>query len=218
MTPSTSQSAMLGALVIVILCDPNGHLEPAVASAVAHHTARLRIVRVQPLHPSTDRLYIMDHRSAIELLTGAGDHRPPVVAITDREDAYVLKEAVSAGTMCLLARSRLSDTLGTALTRIHHGLPYYDRQLLRATLHAQRAPGVAQMHRRLTTREREILAGILAGHSTRHMAEHLDISVATVRSHIHKILTKLGVHSRIQAAGLFLTEREWTSDADDIAA
>lgn len=207
MTPSTSQSAMLGAFsVIVVLCDPHGRFEAAVAATVGHRVDQMKIVRAQPQHPTTDRLYIMDHHLAVEILTDTGRHRPQVLAITDREDGNVLKEAVSVGTIGLLSLSRLTETLTAALARIHRGQPYYDQQLLRATVHTHSVGDTKPAYPRLTAREREVLAAIVAGHTTRGMAQHLGISVATVRSHVHKVLAKLGVHSRIEAAALMLAE------------
>lgn len=52
---------------------------------------------------------------------------------------------------------------------------------------------------RLTRRETEVLRLMGEGFSTRAIAGQLDISVATVRNHIQSILTKLEVHSRLEA-------------------
>jgi DNA-binding NarL/FixJ family response regulator len=56
----------------------------------------------------------------------------------------------------------------------------------------------------LTDREREILKLLGAGNSTKAIAARLCISASTVRNHIHNILTKLGVQSRLEAAVLAL--------------
>jgi two-component system nitrate/nitrite response regulator NarL len=54
----------------------------------------------------------------------------------------------------------------------------------------------------LTQRERQCLAMLADGHSTAAMAQRLGVSAATVRTHVQAVLTKLGVHSRLQAASL----------------
>jgi PAS domain S-box-containing protein len=59
---------------------------------------------------------------------------------------------------------------------------------------AVEAPGVD-----LTEREREVLALLAQGLSTRDIAESLSISSATVRNHTQNILHKLQVHSRLEA-------------------
>ena len=52
----------------------------------------------------------------------------------------------------------------------------------------------------LTRRELDILRLMVAGASTRAMADRLHVSPATVRNHVQHILDKLGVHSRLEAA------------------
>lgn len=59
----------------------------------------------------------------------------------------------------------------------------------------------------LTAREREILRLMAYGEDTRAMARRLFISPATVRNHTQSILTKLGVHSRLEAVALAFRER-----------
>jgi DNA-binding CsgD family transcriptional regulator/tetratricopeptide (TPR) repeat protein len=52
----------------------------------------------------------------------------------------------------------------------------------------------------LTDRERAVLDGLAQGHSNRQIARALFISDKTVSVHVSRILAKLGVHSRVQAA------------------
>jgi DNA-binding CsgD family transcriptional regulator len=54
----------------------------------------------------------------------------------------------------------------------------------------------------LTAREREVLHCIAAGLQNKEIAERLRISPATVRNHVHHLLTKLHVHSKLHAASL----------------
>lgn len=54
----------------------------------------------------------------------------------------------------------------------------------------------------LTAREREILNCIAAGLQNKEIAQKLELSVATVRNHIHNTLEKLGVHSKLEAVSL----------------
>ena len=57
---------------------------------------------------------------------------------------------------------------------------------------------------RLTPREHEVLRILAFGASTGSIGELLGISQATVRSHVKSLLTKLGVHSRVEAISVFL--------------
>lgn len=54
----------------------------------------------------------------------------------------------------------------------------------------------------LTRREREVLACMVAGLTQAAMAERLSLSPHTVRTHARNILSKLGVHSTLEAAAL----------------
>ncbi len=54
----------------------------------------------------------------------------------------------------------------------------------------------------LTPREKEVLRRIVAGESTGQMAREMEIATSTLRTYIKNLLTKLGAHSRLQAAAL----------------
>lgn len=56
----------------------------------------------------------------------------------------------------------------------------------------------------LTTRERQVLDGLAAGASTAELAALLGLSMSTVRSYVKAVLSKLGVHSRLEAVILLL--------------
>ena len=74
------------------------------------------------------------------------------------------------------------------------------------SLHKRLSPEVIDS---LTSREREVLSLLAGGASARAIAETLSISISTARKHIQNILTKLGVHSTLEAAisaGPFLSQ------------
>lgn len=54
----------------------------------------------------------------------------------------------------------------------------------------------------LTPRETEVLHHVAAGLQNKEVAQKLHLSLATVRNHVHSILTKLGVHSKLEAVSL----------------
>ena len=58
--------------------------------------------------------------------------------------------------------------------------------------------------RKLTPREREILELLARGHYYREIGDALEISVSTVRSHLHSVYRKLEVKSRTQAVSKLL--------------
>jgi len=203
--------------VIVVLCDPVGMFGDEVVAAISNRGNEVNIVRSIPATTVAQTLYIMDISLASTLLPGTKGQRPAILAVTDRNDGQVLKEAVTLGAAGLLSINRPTSTLLTAIDRIASGQPYYDRRLLQAALGAgQPAPSTQATLRlkQLTGRERDVLAAIVAGHTTRTIAATLNISTATVRSHIQKVLAKLGVHSRLEAAAFVLAHNRGEASAD----
>jgi len=67
-------------------------------------------------------------------------------------------------------------------------------------MHAVRRPSAATRGVRLTQREREIIDLIAEGLSNKEMARRLNLSTYTIKSHVHNILEKLALHSRLQLA------------------
>jgi DNA-binding CsgD family transcriptional regulator len=54
----------------------------------------------------------------------------------------------------------------------------------------------------LTPRERDVLGRMAEGLQNKEIAQKLDISLATVRNHVHNLLEKLGVHSKLEAISM----------------
>ncbi|CAG1771625.1 partial Transcriptional regulatory protein LiaR, partial [uncultured bacterium] len=53
---------------------------------------------------------------------------------------------------------------------------------------------------RMTKREREVIVLIAEGLSNKEIASRLNLSTYTVKSHIHNILEKMALHSRLEIA------------------
>jgi DNA-binding CsgD family transcriptional regulator len=75
-----------------------------------------------------------------------------------------------------------------------------------ATPEAESAPAASRVMLAktppLTEREREILRWLAEGLQNKEIAQKLGISLATVRNHIHNMLEKLDVHSKLEAVSL----------------
>ena len=106
------------------------------------------------------------------------------------EDIY---RSLQAGAQGYLLKDVFFEELEDAIRKVHTGLRWIPAQV--AERLAERM-GSSD----LTAREIEVLEHIVAGNSNKAIANRLNISEATVKSHINSILNKLGVNDRTQAA------------------
>jgi two-component system NarL family response regulator len=106
------------------------------------------------------------------------------------EDIY---RSLQAGAQGYLLKDVFFEDLEEAIRKVHSGA----RRIPAAVAErlAERMSGSE-----LTSRELEVLQQIVAGKSNKEIGTHLNISEATVKSHINNILSKLGVSDRTQAA------------------
>jgi len=136
--------------------------------------------------------------------------RPPsprvIVLTTFDIDEYVFG-ALRAGAAGFLLKSVEPPDLVAAVRHVASGdgvlAPEVTRRLLTAFARAAPAPEAAADHPALgalTDREREILAALGRGLSNADLAAELGISEATAKTHVSRVLAKLGCASRVQAA------------------
>jgi two-component system nitrate/nitrite response regulator NarL len=129
-----------------------------------------------------------------------------VMAATRQPAAPVVELALAAGACGVLATDRGSSNLVSALRRAAAGelvLPADDRPLLVDQLQEARIRRTRQdLLATLTRREREVIEAIARGATTTGIARELEISPATVQTHVKNILRKLEVHSKVEAVGL----------------
>jgi DNA-binding NarL/FixJ family response regulator len=105
----------------------------------------------------------------------------------------------------ILKNATVEDVLGTirAVARGETVLPYTMTGSLftQVTEHAlAKGKGTFKDSIRMTQREKEIIALIVEGLSNKEIADRLNIATFTVKSHVHNILEKLALHSRLQIA------------------
>lgn len=76
------------------------------------------------------------------------------------------------------------------------------RRLIERTRPARAATADLRLLSTLTDRERQVLALTTEGLGQKQVASRLGISIKTVGAHMHNLLGKLGVHSRVEAVAL----------------
>lgn len=125
-----------------------------------------------------------------------------VLMLTMADDEDVVARALRAGARGYLLKDTDPDTLVDALRTVAVGGvvlgPRVGPQLLASVRRGE--PRLPAPLDRLTGREREILARLVAGDSNARIARHLGLSEKTVRNQLTTIFQKLGVADRVQAA------------------
>ena len=128
---------------------------------------------------------------------------PRVLILTTFDlDEYVF-EALRAGASGFVLKSRPLEELLAAIRTVAAGeallAPSVTRRLIAHFTEADRVPkktprGLAE----LTEREREVLSLVARGLSNAELAETLHVSLPTAKTHVSRILTKLGARDRTQ--------------------
>lgn len=132
-----------------------------------------------------------------------------VLVLADEEDLSVLTDSIVAGADGYLSKESPMTELITAARGLARGEVLVPPRLLGGLLNTllgnhRRQDQLMRMITRLTRREREVLALLAEGCDNDAIAEALVISPQTARTHIQNILSKLGVHSRLEAAALVI--------------
>jgi len=137
----------------------------------------------------------------------AADARPRVIILTTFDlDEYVY-EALRAGASGFLLKDTPPDQLIAAIRVVAGGdamiAPSVTRRLIAefAARPSRPAPPTAALAD-LTPRELEVLRLVARGKSNAEIAAELVVSGTTVKSHVARILMKLGVRDRVQAVVL----------------
>ena len=159
------------------------------------------------------RMPTMDGLTATAQIVAAGtpdSPAPRVIVLTTFDlDEYVLA-AIRAGASGFLLKDAPPEEMLAAIRTVHHGdaviAPSSTRRLLEHLITAlpPDEPGAATDPARLavaelTEREREVLVLMARGRSNTEIGQDLFVAEATVKTHVGRILAKLGARDRVQA-------------------
>jgi two-component system nitrate/nitrite response regulator NarL len=120
-----------------------------------------------------------------------------LILAADR-DPDAMRQAVRLGAAGYMHKTCGVRKLVHALERVANGAIVLDTP--RPSTTRSEVSEARRLAAHLTARERECLALLVEGLDTPAMTVRLGVSTTTVRSHIQALLTKLGVHSRLEAA------------------
>ena len=168
------------------------------------------IARAAELHPDVIlmdvRMPVLDGLQATRVITEMADAPKVLVLTTFDLDDYVY-EALRAGASGFLLKDASAGELAEAVRLVAAGdallSPGVTRRLIAefARMGAPRSPGRQQLDG-LTERESEVLALVARGMSNAEIAGYLVVAEQTVKTHVSRILMKLGLRDRTQAVVL----------------
>jgi len=152
------------------------------------------------------RMPVLDGLHATREITAMPDPPKILVLTTFDLDDYVY-EALRAGASGFLLKDASATELANAVRLVAAGdallAPGVTRRLIAefARMGAPRAPTRKQIDG-LTERESEVLALVARGMSNAEIADHLVVAEQTIKTHVGRILMKLGLRDRTQAVVL----------------
>jgi DNA-binding NarL/FixJ family response regulator len=128
-----------------------------------------------------------------------------VILTTFDLDEYVY-DALHAGASGFLLKDASPEQLSAAVRMVTHGdallAPSITRRLIEEFAASRTAPRPTTALAQLSSRELEVFSLIARGLSNREIAEQLFVGETTVKTHVTRILTKLGLRDRVQAVVL----------------
>jgi NarL family two-component system response regulator LiaR len=127
-----------------------------------------------------------------------------VIILSGHNDDVSLARAIQAGARGYLRKTEAVGGLAEAIRRAHRGEPLHTSAEVEESLRKLRRRraldgNLAQRIERLTPRETEILQRMADGDTSEKIARELGMSKHTLRTHTQNVLTKLGVHSKLDA-------------------
>ena len=130
-----------------------------------------------------------------------------VLVLTAYDDPDYMFEAVRAGAAGFVLKDNALLRVAEVIRTVLRGDPPLDQvlamRLLRRLTHVQgpsEYDAAEDGTPHLTQREREVLRHLARGRTNHEIAGELVLGVGTVKTHVHRIISKLGVSDRTQAA------------------
>jgi DNA-binding NarL/FixJ family response regulator len=151
------------------------------------------------------RMPRLDGVAATRRLLAELDPAPQVLMVTTFDDDAALYEALGAGASGFLLKNAPPEQLVEAVRTIASGEGLLSPGVTRRVLEefARRSPPSASPPpdslSELTEREVEVLRLVARGLSNAEIAEELVITPGTAKTHVRRILMKLGLRNRVQA-------------------
>lgn len=126
-----------------------------------------------------------------------------VVMLSAAADHAIVGRAIAEGASGYVGKEKPIVEIVEMLDRAARGQMAVEPSLLQRALRPQKSTDDPLWSLQfLTDREWQVMRCIMDGQTTEEMATTLGVQRSTARTHVQNLLTKLGVHSRLQAAAL----------------
>jgi two-component system, NarL family, response regulator LiaR len=145
---------------------------------------------------------VMPRTDGIEALRVVRERSPDtrVIVLTSFLDEDKLLPALRSGAAGYLLKNAQPNEIARAVRAAYAGEAVLDPVVAARLVEALEAGGGEEPLDRLTPREREVLVLIGRGFPNKRIAQELQVSEKTVKTHVGHVLGKLGVVDRTQAA------------------
>ena len=121
-----------------------------------------------------------------------------ILMLSMHDNAEYVREGMRIGTHGYILKDSAGEELRAAIRAVHAGGTFFSPAVVRRLTAQPEAPAAAPAHAQLevlTPRERDVLQGIVAGHTNKAIAAQLGISRRTVEAHRESLMRKLEIHS-----------------------
>jgi NarL family two-component system response regulator LiaR len=127
-----------------------------------------------------------------------------VLVLTSFADDAQIFAAIGAGAAGYLLKDLDPQALADGIREVHAGRPALDPSVASRLMRG--SPASRLLHDQLTPRERDVLHLMVEGLANKQIAQRLGIGEKTIKTHVSRVLAKLGVADRTQAAVLAIRE------------
>jgi two-component system, NarL family, response regulator LiaR len=159
-------------------------------------TGRLHpdIILIDPLLPELDGFEIIG-----KMLATHPEQR--IIVLTGDFREFSMVRAIKAGVMGYVRKDSTTEELIQAIRSVYSGNPAFDLKTVWKLLHWDNGQDQPKIQEKvLSVREAEILRLMAQGKTDVEIAKELMVSEVTIRTHLSRVIKKLGFRNRVEAA------------------
>jgi DNA-binding NarL/FixJ family response regulator len=185
-----------------VILEAEGDIEVVAEAENGYEAVRQSALAIPEVVLMDIRMPVLDGLAATEQILRQPDPPTVVVLTTFDQNEYIYR-ALRAGAAGFLLKDAPSSRLIAAVRAAATGdsliEPSITRRLVERFAEPLTAPGIPAALARLTERELDVLRLISRGLSNAEIATEMVVAETTVKTHVARILAKLGVRDRLQA-------------------